>query len=168
MHSKPRHKAAAAMTDLPFHTPLTPAQQQAAGLERTWPLALADQVRFSEIDALNHVNNVAYLVWFETLRVKYFKHIGLTTYTSPATEPRIVIRRGEIDWLAEMRAEEVYVTTARTTGWRTTSFTLAQEIRAGGTLRATLSSVVVLLDPGGAHKMPIPSHILELFRAGRG
>ena len=97
------------MTDIPFLTPLDPDQQRAFGLPDPWPLALADRVRFAELDPLNHVNNVAYLIWFEGARVTYFKHVGLSTYDKAEVEPRIVIRRGEIDWLQEMRADETYV-----------------------------------------------------------
>jgi acyl-CoA thioester hydrolase len=151
------------MTDLPFHTPLSHEHQIAAGLASSWPLVLADKVRFAELDPLNHVNNVAYLTWFESARVAYFKQIGLSTYTKSASEPRIVIRRGEMDWLKEMRADEVYVVASKTTGHRKTSFTMAQEVWSGGTQRAAFSCVIVLLEPDGSARMPIPDAILAHF-----
>ncbi|MCI5111075.1 MAG: acyl-CoA thioesterase [Marivita sp.] len=150
---------------LTYHTPLSPDQQRAFGLPETWPLALADRVRFSELDPLNHVNNVAYLVWFEGARVTYFKHVGLSTYKNGEAEPRIVIRRGEIDWLQEMRADEDYVVGTRTVDYRTTSFTLRQEIWSGGTVRATFTCVIVLLMPDGSARMPIPEYVRERFHA---
>ncbi len=82
------------MTDIPYLTPLSPDQQRAIGVTEPWPLALADRVRFAELDPLNHVNNVAYLIWFETARVTYFKRVGISTYADNAVEPRIVSRRG--------------------------------------------------------------------------
>lgn len=151
------------MTNLPFHTPLSPEQQRSAGITSVWPWAMADKVRFAELDPLNHVNNVAYLTWFESARVTYFKNIGLTTYEAPATEPRIVIRRGEMDWLQEMRAEEVYVVASRTIAYRNTSFTMAQEVWAGGTQRAAFTCVIVLLTPDGTSKQPIPDPIRSYF-----
>jgi len=151
------------MTDIPYLTPLTPDQQRATGVNEPWPLALADRVRFAELDPLNHVNNVAYLIWFETARVTYFKRVGISTYADDAVEPRIVIRRGEIDWLQEMRADEDYVILTRALDYRTSSFTLQQEIRAGGTVRATFTCVIVLLQPDGSGRMPIPPHVLEVF-----
>ena len=151
------------MTDLPFHVPLSPAQQVSAGVDTPWPLALADKVRFAELDPLNHVNNVAYLTWFESARVAYFKHIGLSTYKDDAHEPRIVIRRGEIDWLQEMRADETYVVVSRTVAYRNTSFTMTQEIWSGGTKRADFTCVIVLLTPDGTARMPIPDGIRSYF-----
>lgn len=153
------------MTDIPFLTPLDPDQQRAFGLTEPWPLALADRVRFAELDPLNHVNNVAYLIWFEGARVTYFKHVGLSTYGAAEVEPRIVIRRGEIDWLQEMRADEDYVVVTRTVDYRTTSFTLRQEIWSGGSVRATFTCVIVLLQPDGSGRMPIPEPVRERFHA---
>jgi acyl-CoA thioester hydrolase len=31
-------------------------------------------VRFAEIDALGHVNNTAYMTWFESFRLPYLRH----------------------------------------------------------------------------------------------
>ncbi|MFP7672781.1 acyl-CoA thioesterase [Marivita sp. S0852] len=151
------------MTDLPYLTPLTADQQQAAGLPTQWPLAIADRVRFAELDPLNHVNNVAYLIWFESARVAYFKHINLTTYENAATEPRIVIRRGEMDWLQEMRADEDYVIVSKTIACRTTSFTMHQEIWSAGTKRAEFKCVIVLLHPDGTGRLAIPDPIRAYF-----
>ena len=33
-----------------------------------WSFGMRDRVRFSELDPLNHVNNAAYLSWFETVQ----------------------------------------------------------------------------------------------------
>lgn len=151
------------MTPVPYHTPLDPDQQRAFGVPDPWPLAIADRVRFAELDPLNHVNNVAYLTWFENARVAYFKQAGISRYEDDAVEPRIVIRRGEIDWLREMRADEDYVVLSRTVAYRTTSFTMHQEIWAGGTKRAAFTCVIVLLQPDGSGRMPIPAHIIEHF-----
>ncbi|MCL3883439.1 thioesterase family protein [Marivita sp. GX14005] len=151
------------MTDLPFLTPLSPEQQRAADLAEPWPLAHVDRVRFSELDPLGHVNNVAYLTWFEIARVAYFKHIGLSRYRDAEAEPRIVIRRGELDWLKEMHADEPYVITSKTVAYRTSSFTMAQEVWSGGTQRAAFRGVIVLLRPDGSGKMPIPQAIRDHF-----
>ena len=151
------------MIDLPYLTPLSPDQQRAFGVPDPWPMAIADRVRFAELDPLNHVNNVAYLIWFESARVAYFKHVGISTYEDNAVEPRIVIRRGEIDWLQEMRADEDYVILSKAIDYRNTSFTMQQEIWAGGTKRATFTCVIVLLQPDGSGRMPISAHILDYF-----
>ncbi|SHH78694.1 acyl-CoA thioesterase [Marivita hallyeonensis] len=153
------------MTSYLYHTPLSDEQQHTFGVVEAWPFALADRVRFAELDPLNHVNNVAYLTWFESARVAYFKHIGLSTYRDGAHEPRIVIRRGEMDWLQEMRADEDYAVLTKAINYRNTSFTLMQQIWSGGTKRAEFLCVIVLLTADGSQRMPIPDTIRQLFDA---
>jgi len=138
---------------------LTEAELRAAGLSRVWPLAIRDRVKFSELDALNHVNNAAYMLWYENIRVRYFQDCGLSKYRPD--DPRIVIRRGEIDYLQEMVQGEDYIVTVRAGSYRTTSFSLLSEVWAGGTLRSTFKGVIVLLKPDGSGKMALP----EAFRA---
>jgi len=147
--------------ELRYHTPLTPEEQLAHGLPEPWPLALADRVRWGELDRLNHVNNVAYLQWLESARIRYF---GMRGLGGGPDDPVTVIRRGEIEWLAEMRAEEDYIVTTRCTGFRNTSFSLANEIWAGGTLRATFACVIVLLEPDGSGRAPLPDAMVRMFR----
>lgn len=60
-----------------YHTSLDAATQTALGITPPAPLAMADRVRFSELDALNHVNNAVYMSWFERLRVRYTQDWGV-------------------------------------------------------------------------------------------
>lgn len=147
---------------LPFLTPLTEAQQRAAGVATPQPFAMADKVRFGEIDMLGHVNNAAYLSWFETVRTRYIKDWGLTAY-DPKHDPRIVIRSADIHYIAEMLRDEVYVATARAVAFRTTSFTVQQELWSG-TLRARFSCVLVTLDPVTRAKCPLPQDFIARIR----
>jgi len=146
-----------------YHTPLSAEAQTDLGITPTQPFAMADQVRFSEIDALNHVNNIAYMAWFERLRVRYMQHRGISGYNS-ADDPRIVIRSGNIHYRQEMLMDEDYVTTCRCHAFRKTSFTLHQQIWSGGTLRATFDSVMVLLKPDASARLPIPEPVRARFR----
>ncbi|MDA7424579.1 acyl-CoA thioesterase [Thalassococcus lentus] len=155
------------MTALPFLTPLSPEQQIAFGMNQIAPIAMADRVRFGELDQLAHVNNVEYLRWFESLRVQYFTECGLTSYRKPGVEPRIVIRRGETDYLSEVRQNEVYVATARTRSFRKSSFIMDQDLwvaRDGGAvLAARFVAVIVLLLPDGSARWDIPDWLADHF-----
>ncbi|MCV3270886.1 acyl-CoA thioesterase [Roseobacter sinensis] len=151
--------------DLPYHTPLTPALQTRLGLDPTAPLAMADRVRFSELDVLNHVNNAVYMQWFERLRIRYTQDWGLSRYMGAGHDPRIVIRSGQIHYRQEMRMDEDYIVTCGCTAFRTTSFSLAQALWAGGTLRATFDCVLVLLTADGAARYPIPEAVRARFIA---
>lgn len=145
---------------IPFHTPLDAAQQAQFGITEPWPLAMADKVRFGEIDMLGHVNNARYLTWFETVRTVYLEWSGLTRY-NPATDPRIVIRSGQIHWVKEMIREETYVVTARATAYRNTSFTIASEIWSAGSLRTKFDCVCVTLESDGSARRPLPQSFIQ-------
>ena len=147
--------------DLPLLTPLSADLQRAAGLPEPWPLAMADRVRFGELDPLQHANNAAYMVWFETLRIRYFEDWGITSYRPD--DPRLVIRRAEIDYLAELRLHDIYIATIRCATFRTTSFTLRSALFSNGRRCADFSSVIVMLDPDGSARRPLPNALRDRF-----
>ena len=147
-----------------YNTPLSADQQAAAGLDPVQPLAIADRVRFSELDVLNHVNNVAYMEWFERLRVRYSQLWGISDYAVDADNPRIVIRSGMIHYRQEMQMDEDYIVTCACAGYRRTSYSLAQQIWAGGTLRATFDCVMVNLEPDGSAKRALPAKLVARFQ----
>ncbi|WP_227268068.1 acyl-CoA thioesterase [Roseobacter weihaiensis] len=146
-----------------YHTPLSPEAQSELGIAPPAPLAMADQVRFSELDALCHVNNAVYLQWFERLRVKYTQICGLSRNLGGETGPRIVIRSGTIHYIQEMLMDEKYVVTCGCAAFRNTSFTLHQELWSDGQKRATFDCVLVLLRQDGSGRYPIPEAVRDRF-----
>ncbi len=144
-----------------YHSPLTAKEQLALGLKVPQPLALADKVRFAELDPLNHVNNKAYVEWFETLRVSYFDNLCAYCYDG-MDAPRLVIRSANIHYIREMVMDEDYVATARVTRFRNTSFTIEQQLWSGD-LRATLTGVLVTLRPDGSGRYPLPQNLRDVF-----
>ncbi|TNF64642.1 MAG: acyl-CoA thioesterase [Rhodobacteraceae bacterium] len=149
--------------NLRYHTPLSPDEQRAFGLAAPQPLALADRVRFAELDVLRHVNNKAYMTWFETLRVVYGDLFTLPLYPSDSPPPRVVIRSGHVHYVEEMRMGEDYVTTAGVTAFRNTSYTMHQELWAAGRLRASFDCVIVTLLPDGSGRYPLPEAVRAHF-----
>lgn len=152
--------------ELKYLTPLTEQEQLALGLDQAKPLALADRVRFSELDILRHVNNKAYLGWFETARVSYFDMFCAQHFEGMAP-PRNVLRNANVHYVQEMVLDEPYVTTARVTGFRNTSYVMEQQIWSG-TLRATLEAVMVLRTPDGSAGYPLPDSLKQQFIAQDG
>ena len=147
--------------DLPFLTPLTAAQLRAAGVPEGWHFGMADVVRFHELDALNHVNNVAYFRWFESLRIPYFTAYHLSTY-SPG-DPTLVVMTNSARYHAPMFLGERYVTVARTTSFRNSSFVKEYGVYAEGTLRATGECIVVCLEEDATTKRPLPEAAVKAF-----
>lgn len=114
------------MTSLPFLTPMTAADLNAQGISGDWPYGIADQVRFSEIDGLGHVNNLAYLAWFESMRVNYLRDYGITALGPQDTS--VVVKNLTAAYHAPMFLGDAYVGTARTVNFRNTSFTMAYAV----------------------------------------
>ncbi len=147
---------------LNYLIPLSADEQLAHGLDRPCPLAVADRVRFSELDMLRHVNNKAYLGWFETTRVTYFQTYCLSHFAG-MPEPRTVMRNANVHYVKEMIEDESYITTARVLSFRRTSYVMEQQIWSGD-LRARLEAVMVLRTPDGGAGYPIPATLAAQFR----
>lgn len=149
--------------ELPYHTPLTPDQQRTFGIAEPQPLAIADRVRFAELDVLNHVNNKAYMTWFETMRYEYFRLLAEPNYDADRPRPRMVLHSGTVRYLQEMRMGEDYVTTGRIVALRNSSCTMEQQLWSGGTLRATFTCVIALRQPDGSGPYPIGDQLRRHF-----
>ena len=72
------------------------------------------KVRFSDLDAMGHVNNAAYLSYLEEARIAYYDHVlGIDTN---GLDFNAVVARIEIDYLEQIRLGdnvEVYTRTSR-------------------------------------------------------
>lgn len=147
--------------DMRFHTPLTAKEQLAHGMTSPQTLALADKVRYAELDPLNHVNNKAYVGWFETLRVEHFYLFCRPLYAD-LPQPRAVLRSADIRFVKEMHIGDTYIATANVTAFRNTSYTVEQQIWSNG-LCATLSGVMVMLHPNGEGRYPLPPALTDFL-----
>lgn len=149
------------MTELSLHPFLDAAALRARDIPAPWTVGMADTVRFGELDILGHVNNTAYLQWFETFRVSYFQAYGIADYLAGEV-PRIVLRQVGVDFLAEMKLGDSYTVTGRTVEMRRTSFRMEYGVWSGGTLRATGWAIIVTLDDGGT-KTPLSEAMRATF-----
>lgn len=87
---------------------------------RGFPITLRWPVAWGDIDAFQHVNNVAYFRWFESVRIAYFEAIGWSAsmkasgvgpilahtacaFRAPLTFPDHVLLGARVEGLAEDR-----------------------------------------------------------------
>jgi acyl-CoA thioester hydrolase len=101
-----------------------------------------DIIRFGDLDILGHVNNVAYMVFFETGRVAFLEQLGMPP-RDRGDEPVFVLAHIAADYI-----EELYYpgtvdigTSVRHVGG--SSFHLGHAIFADGRCKATGTSVIV-------------------------
>ena len=148
------------MAMLRYHSPLQGPELRAHGIPEPWRFGLADRVRFGELDALGHVNNTAYLTWFESFRLPYLSARQITDYGPNA--PRVVLKTASCDYKIEMLNAMDYIVTGRASAMRRTSFTMefAVWLPAGrdthATCTATGEAIIVLLNAIGPGRSPIP------------
>ena len=148
------------MKTIPYHTPLDADALRTLGIPEPWGFGVADRTRFSELDPLGHVNNAAYLSWFENFRIQYMKAYGFPLSGDDAI--MLVLRQVQVDYLQEMKLGDDYVITGRATKLRTTSFQMEYAIWSAGALRTTSSAILVVLDKDG--KRPIPADLKALLK----
>jgi len=146
--------------DLPYLTPLSTAALRDAGVPDPWTFGMADRVRFGELDVLGHVNNAAYLRWFENLRIHYFEAYKVADYTG--TPPKIVLKTIGLDFKAEVLLNDPYVLVGRTVEMRSSSFTMQYGVYVRGALTTTGHAVIVSLNPDNS-KRPLSDDLRARF-----
>jgi acyl-CoA thioester hydrolase len=144
----------------PFIIPLDKLSLRNAGVPEPWTFGMADRVRFGEVDVLNHVNNVAYLRWYETLRVNYLNHYD--AYTLAGENPKFVVKSVGLDYKAEVKPEASYINVTRTVSMRNTSWVMEYATFVDGQITTTGDCVAVLLNQDNT-KRPLPDALRQAF-----
>jgi acyl-CoA thioesterase FadM len=113
-------------------------------LKKTVPV----QVRFGDLDPLNHVNNVAFYSLMEAARVEFLRDQARSLFGN------MVIARSECDYLAEIRGGTRTVDiTVSIEKVGITSFVVLHELQVGDTLVGVGRTVQVVL---GEDRKPRP------------
>lgn len=103
------------------------------------------QVRFSDTDALGHVNNAVYLSYLELARLEYLKRcLGVTSHE----RFDVIVARIEIDYRSPVRIGESLTVGTRVTRLGGASFDMDYRIEEAATARlvAQAKSVMVRFD----------------------
>ncbi len=117
----------------------------------------SETLRFGDIDANGHVNNVAYLVLFENARVTYIaRHLKFMRERGLST----VIAHLDIDFRRQMFFPGTVRAGARLLEVRRSSFVLGQAIfDPQGGCAATGHAVVVAYDPASGRGQVFPDSV---------
>ena len=131
-------------------------------------MKLTIEVPYGDIDAMGHLNNVAYLRYLEWARQKYW----LTMRgSSDFWDIDFVVARTEIDYVSSVSMGEALEIDVRVSRMGNSSFDFSYAVRGGdGRLVAEAKTTQVCFDWGQRSKKPLSAERrreIEAFEAGR-
>ncbi len=124
-------------------------------------------MRFADLDARGHLNNVAFLQFFEAARIAYLRSLNPDHDPTAPSREDVIVARTEIDYLAPARFEEEIHTTVRPAEVDEKKLTLELEMLSAedGRVLARGSNVVVGYDYDSEESAPLAEPVRRALRA---
>jgi acyl-CoA thioester hydrolase len=144
----------------------TAAAAAAAAAEGEWAYRHVDRVRFGDLDAMRHVNNVAFLAFFEDARVQYLSQL-LGSDPTTRTEFGLIFAECKINYRAPAFYDEEIRTCVRPAEVARSSVKLEFAMHAVGDQRLLADGygVVVGYDYAAGRSMPLPDSFKDALGA---
>ncbi len=130
-----------------------------------WPFSFSDDVRFADLDAMGHLNNVTFLVFFENARVAYVTDAMASHDPGRLGDAGFVVAETKIAYRSPGRYGERIETLLRPGMIGRSSFSCEFEMRVGERLLAEGYAVLVAYDTAAAKPMPVPAALRERLLA---
>jgi acyl-CoA thioester hydrolase len=140
-----------------------------APAEDSWGYSFPIVVRFSDIDAMGHVNNAVYLTYCEMARVGYLRTVaGMRAIT----DMTMILARAEIDYRMPIEFNDALAVQVRATAIGTKSFTLHYRMvitRHGAEhIACAATSVQVCYDYTERRSVPVPAALIDALETFEG
>ena len=132
---------------------------------RGFPFVCPVEVRYSDVDAMNHINNAAYVTFLELARVRLWQ--ARFGFSGSARDIPIIMARVAVDYRKPVGLEEPVEIGVRVKEIGRTSFTLAYRIEGSGRLAAEAETVQVLYDYRRRRPIPITGELRDKLEALR-
>jgi acyl-CoA thioester hydrolase len=134
-----------------------------------YPYSCVVQVRYADVDAMDHVNNAVHVTYLEVARTGLWRdRIG---NSGSARDFPFIVARIAVDYRAPIRLDDVVCVEVGVVKVGRSSFTLAYRITASGRLATEAESVQVLYDYAAGTSRPIDPELrarLEALRVSPG
>lgn len=117
------------------------------------------QVRFSDCDMMQHVNNAVYLNYFEEARIHYFRQMLGTDWDWK--KAGVLLRKNELEYLKPVYLHEPVEIFVYLKHIGEKSFTLSYEVKVLNEVKTTGSSVLVCYDSVNKCSIPIPKRMKD-------
>lgn len=132
---------------------MTPCAPTDAARYRFW---VDEHVRFADLDALGHVNNNAFGVFFEHGRVEFLRQLGGFGQNVPWT---VVLARSTIDYRAELHYPAAIRIGLGVLRLGNTSLTLGAAVFRDAVCVAAQEAVGVIVDAVTHRPTPVPADL---------
>lgn len=130
-----------------------------------YPYSCAVQVRFADIDAMDHVNNAVLVTYLEVARTALWRdRIGTS---GSARDFPFIVARIAVDYRAPIHLDDLVRVEVAVAHVGRSSFTLAYRVTASGRLAAEAESVQVAYDYTTATARPIDEELRARLAALR-
>jgi acyl-CoA thioester hydrolase len=129
------------------------------------PFSCPVELRYGDVDAMNHVNNAVYVTLLELARVRLWQErIG---FSGSARDIPIIVARVAVDYRSPIGLGDRVVIGVGVKTIGRTSFTLVYRIEASGRLAAEAETVQVHYDYTRGSPLPIPVELRAKLEALR-
>jgi acyl-CoA thioester hydrolase len=134
-----------------------------SGTDGAWPFTHTDRVRFSDLDAMGHLNNVAFLQFFESARIAFLKDLIPEHDPTDPSDFGLIFAECRINYRSPAFFEEDIATSVRPSEIARSSFRIEFEMRSerDGRLLAEGYGVLVGYRYGEGRAAPLPDRARE-------
>jgi acyl-CoA thioester hydrolase len=137
--------------------------------EDNWGYSFPIVVRFSDLDAMGHVNNAVYLTYCEMARVGYLRTAGAL---GAFGQLDMILARAEVDYRMPIEFNDRLAVQVRAGSIGTKSFTLDYRMlieRDGRRhVACTARTVIVCYDYSAGHSIPVSPALIDSFETFEG
>ena len=121
------------------------------------------QVTSADIDELGHVSNQVYLRWVLEVALAHSSHVGWNHAQYKELGGIFIVRRHELDYLAQVTEGEALVATTWVETWRGASCIRMTEIARGDQIVARAATTWVFMGFASGRPQRMPADLVALF-----
>jgi acyl-CoA thioester hydrolase len=130
----------------------------------SWAYTHMERVRFGDLDAMKHLNNVVFLRYFETARINYLNQLMDSHDPVSRNGFAFIFASCQIDYRSPAHFDEEVAVRVRPAACGTKSLKLEFEMAVGERLIAQGHGVLVGYDYERGATMPLPDALKKRLR----
>ena len=128
-----------------------------------FPFSCGVEVRYRDVDAMNHVNNAVIVSYLEVARTRLWReNLG---FRGSAADFPFIVARIVVNYRSPIGLDDDVEVGIGVSGLGRTSFTFAYRVEASGRLASEAESVQVTYDYGHRTTLPIPEDLRRRLAA---